>query len=132
MINIQVKGQIEKNGEMVDSTYKVYSDECFFQNKEYVEPTHSGYITYLRENFYLNLSIISSFRFYELDRDINISVTDCDSFIKNDVSLEKGTKYISFFRFVGNEELVFISLAFPHEGEFQRFQRILTDKLCAK
>lgn len=131
MENIQVKSQIENNDKKVDAIYRLQEAKEFFIDGKFIENKGEGELYVSKDTYYMNLDFISSFRFNKLNSDIKICVVEDEEEDKR-IVLEKGTNFITFYTFSENSEIVCSVLAFPHLGEFQRFQRILTDKLCIK
>lgn len=131
MKNIQIKSQIENNDKKVDAIYRLQETKEFFIDGKFVENIGEGELYVSKDTYYMNLDFISSFRFNKLNRDISICVVE-DGEEDKKVVLETGTNFITFYTFSENSEIVCSVLAFPHLGEFQRFQRILTNELCHK
>ena len=130
MTNIQIKAQIENNDTKVDAVYRFQRVEEFFIDGKFSGNAGGRHCWVNIDNFYVNLDIISSFRFDKLDRNIDIYIDKGSTEYKT--TLEAGTNFITFYVFSESLEIVYLVLAFPHFGEFERFKRILTDKLCVK
>ena len=131
MTNIQIKAQIEKDNTKVDATYRLQEAREFFIDGKFIKNIGEGELYVSKDAYYMNLDLISSFRFNKLNNAINICVVE-DGEEDKKLILETGTNFITFYTFLEGLEVVCSVLAFPHFSEFQRFQRILTDKLCHK
>ena len=125
MTNIEIRSEMKNEaGETTDSTYTGY-----FMNPS--TPLEDR--LFIKRDFYFNLDTVSSFYFGKVEKDLKVRIENNETgFTEKEVVLKKETPFIEFFMIVNGEEVPYIMLTFLHEGEYQRTQRILTDKLCVK
>jgi hypothetical protein len=133
----------DKNGKMIDTVYIGYGMDttlpidkrtCLVAQRGSIENyTEKKENLFFKSEFYLNLDTISLFILDKVKYDLKIKVKkNHTTNIEKKILIKKGTPIIELFRKTPYDDKPYMTLVFPHHGEYQRFQRILADKLCIK